>query len=98
MRGEGRFETHSRLVAVESATERAALFGASTSMAPPLIRSARCECESSATPPFMSISEVVMSEGVAVVRAMSVRQLWAKVQNILETALWPDRETSGPRF
>ena len=39
-----------------------------------------------------------MSEGVAVVRAMSVRQLWAKVQNILETALWPDRETSGPRF
>lgn len=53
---EGLFETYSRPVAVESATERAALFGASTSMAPRLILSTRCECVSSAMPPLMSIS------------------------------------------
>lgn len=54
---EGRFVTHSRLVAVESATERAALLCASTSMAPPLILSTSCECESSATPPGISVLE-----------------------------------------
>lgn len=78
VRGEGRFGTHSRLVAVESATERAALFGASTSMAPPLILSARCECESSATPPFMSTSRVLERDSVAVVRAVMVLPLWQK--------------------
>lgn len=64
---EGLFETHSRPGAVESATERAALLCASTSMAPPLILSTRCECESSATPSVMSLQILFVREGLAVV-------------------------------
>lgn len=58
--------TYRRVVAVESAIECAKLkFGDLTSIAPPLISSARCECEgevaSRATPPSISVSDMVWS-------------------------------------
>jgi hypothetical protein len=83
-REEGLFETHSRPVAVESATERAALLGASTSMAPPLILSTRCECVSSAMPPVMSISRISASESAAVVLCWCCVNMSKKVGTTFE--------------
>jgi len=61
---EGRCETYRRLETVESATDAAPLMGDFTSMAPPLISSASCDCVGEvsprATPPSISVSDILV--------------------------------------